>query len=81
MAGITTSLPAIRDEATHAKYRKLVSYSYSMSALIEYEPYIDEATEKWLAVFDMYTNSGQAMNITDWSHYCSCMCCLQLDQT
>jgi hypothetical protein len=70
MGGIKTSLPSIPDEATHSTYRKLVSSAYSMSALKDYEPYIDEITDRWLAVFDQFAKSGEALNITEWSHYC-----------
>lgn len=72
MAGITTSLPAIVDETTHSTYRKLVSSSYTMSALKEYEPYIDEMTKRWLAVFEKFAESGKPMDISLWSHYCWC---------
>jgi cytochrome P450 len=70
MAGITTAIVAILDEATHSKYRRLVSNSYSMSALKEYEPRIDEVTETWLGVFSKFAEHGEVMDLSLWSHYC-----------
>jgi cytochrome P450 len=72
MGGITTALPAILDEPTHAAYRKLVSNAYTMSALQNYEPQMDRVTDQWLAVFDRFASSGGPVNISQWSHYCQC---------
>ena len=38
---MANTLVSIGDEATHSKYRKLVSNAYSMTSLKAYEPYVE----------------------------------------
>ncbi|MCJ1384791.1 hypothetical protein MMC17_007909 [Xylographa soralifera] len=42
------SLFSTTDEAYHAQLRRSVNNAFSMSALVQYEPFVDETTEKFL---------------------------------
>lgn len=63
---------SIVDEQTHAKYKKLVAESYSMSSLKGFEPDVDEMIARWLDVFGRFALSGEVMNVSLWAHYCLC---------
>lgn len=64
------SLLTIPDEATHSKYRRLVSNAYSMSSMKGYEPYVDEILDRYVEVLDMYAKTKERMNLSRWCHYC-----------
>lgn len=68
--GVTTNLLAIPDDTTHSKYKKLVSNAYSMAALKDYEPYVDEMINRFTAVCDRHVQIQTPHNISLWCHYC-----------
>lgn len=71
MNGAETALVSIRDEETHARYKKLVAGSYSMSSLKGYEGFVDDIIERWLGILQKFAERGEVVNISQWSHYCA----------
>lgn len=67
---MANTLVSIGDEATHSKYRKLVSNAYSMTSLKAYEPYVDDILNRFIEVCDECSRTKKPMNISLWCHYC-----------
>jgi hypothetical protein len=66
-----TALVAVRDEATHAQFRRPVAHAYSLSSLKGYEPYIDSQITQLVSVLDSHANNGKPINMSDWLHCCA----------
>ena len=58
------------DESLHSIHRRAVANSYALSTLKGYEPQVDEQIRVFMRVLDSHARSKQAINITDWLHYC-----------
>ncbi|KAL8673603.1 MAG: hypothetical protein Q9168_002001, partial [Polycauliona sp. 1 TL-2023] len=54
------SMFSTTDEVYHAKLRKSITSAFSMSALIHYEPFVDEATVKFLEQTEVLFSSKHA---------------------
>ncbi|MCJ1264131.1 hypothetical protein MMC22_004002 [Lobaria immixta] len=55
------SLFSTTDEQYHANLRKSVNHAFSMSSLVQYEPYVDKTTEKFLDQTDAIFSSRNAI--------------------
>ena len=55
------SLFSTTDEQYHADLRKSVNHAFSMSSLVQYEPYVDNTTEKYLDQTDALFSSKNAI--------------------
>ena len=54
------------DEAAHAAERRLVANAYSMSSLLEMEPYVDGAIEEMCTRMGDFTNTLTPVNMAFW---------------
>lgn len=68
--GVNTSLLSIKDDNTHAKYRKLVSNAYAMSSMSSFEPRVNEMISRLSDVLRRHAITRQPINLTKWSYYC-----------
>ncbi|KAL8676102.1 MAG: hypothetical protein Q9186_007345 [Xanthomendoza sp. 1 TL-2023] len=61
------SLFSTTDEEYHAQLRRSVNSAFSMSALVQYEPFVDEATVKFLDQTEALFSSKQGIcNLVEW---------------
>ncbi|KAL8995750.1 MAG: hypothetical protein Q9169_004578 [Polycauliona sp. 2 TL-2023] len=61
------SLFSTTDEVYHAQLRRSVNSAFSMSALIHYEPFVDEATAKFLEQTEVLFSSKHAIcDLAQW---------------
>jgi hypothetical protein len=68
--GKPTSIVGIRNEQTHAAYRRPIQGAYSLSSLKLYEPAIDDMINKLEAIFDQKSKNKTVINVTEWCHFC-----------
>jgi len=64
--GTGKSLFTHTDEAAHAAERRLVANAYSLSALLEMEPYVDSAIEEMSTRLAGFANTPQPVNMAFW---------------
>lgn len=58
------------DEQYHAALRRSVNNAFSMTALVQYEPLVDETTEKFLDQTEALFSSRNAVcNFSQWLQY------------
>lgn len=62
----TNSLFNTRDEKYHAKYKRPIASAYSMSTLVEFEPFVDTTTKLFIEKLDRFAESGAAVDIGVW---------------
>ena len=62
----TRSLFTTRDEKYHQKYKRPIASAYSMSTLVEFEPFVDSTTKFFMSRLDEFVESGAAFNIGMW---------------
>ena len=66
-------LPSIfstTDEAYHAKLRRCVNNAFSMSALVQYEPFVDTTTEVFLDQTDrIFASQNQICDFAQWLQF------------
>jgi cytochrome P450 len=55
-----------RDEAAHAAERRLVANAYSMSSLLEMEPYVDSSIEELCSRLSGFANTPVSVNMAFW---------------
>lgn len=68
--GVTASaLVAVKDEATHSKYRRPVAHSYSLSSLKGYEAYFDEVIQTLVDILNARAKSGEPISMSAYLHY------------
>jgi len=64
------SLFSATSEPFHAQLRRSVSNAFSMSTLIQYEPFVDSTTELFLSQTEkLYANPGTACNFSRWLQF------------
>ncbi|KAK2774702.1 hypothetical protein FQN52_004231 [Onygenales sp. PD_12] len=64
------SLFSSTDEAFHANLRRSVNNAFSMSALVQYEPMVDETTELFLDQTDkFFASHNQTCNFSRWLQF------------
>ncbi|KUJ12598.1 cytochrome P450 [Mollisia scopiformis] len=64
------SLFSTTSEAFHAQLRRSVNSAFSMSTLIQYEPFVDSTTELFLAQTEnLYAKTGAACNFSRWLQF------------
>lgn len=64
------SLFSTTDEAYHAQLRRSVSNAFSMSALVQYEPLVNEVLETFLSQTDkIYARTGEVCDFAKWLQY------------
>jgi cytochrome P450 len=64
------SLFSTTDESYHAQLRRCVNNAFSMSALVQYEPLVDEMTEKFLAQTEkLYAETGKVCDFVHWLQF------------
>jgi len=57
---------AERDSKRHATTRRKVAAAYSMSALLQMEPFVDECTALLNDRFIQFAKSGEVINLGHW---------------
>ncbi|KAJ6002119.1 hypothetical protein N7499_002016 [Penicillium canescens] len=57
---------ADRDMKRHADTRKRFTSLYSMSSLVNYEPFVDHCAELFMARLDEFTDNGATFNLGHW---------------
>ncbi|KAN0120274.1 cytochrome P450 [Hyaloscypha variabilis] len=64
------SLFSTTSEAFHAQLRRSVNSAFSMSTLIQYEPFVDSTTELFLSQTEkLYAKTGEACNFSRWLQF------------
>ncbi|EKD16694.1 uncharacterized protein L3040_001435 [Drepanopeziza brunnea f. sp. 'multigermtubi'] len=64
------SLFSTTSEPFHAQLRRSVNSAFSMSTLIQYEPFVDSTTELFLAQTDkLYAETGKGCNFARWLQF------------
>ncbi len=64
------SLFSTTSEAFHAQLRRCVNSAFSMSTLIQYEPFVDSTTELFLKQTEkLYAETGDACNFSRWLQF------------
>ncbi|KAH0565669.1 hypothetical protein GP486_000943 [Trichoglossum hirsutum] len=63
-AGQEVSLFAERDEKVHAHFQKLISGIYSMTSMVDFEPYIDNTIKSFMQ--QMRDRVGQSVDLGKW---------------
>lgn len=64
------SLFSSTDEAFHAQLRRSVNNAFSMSTLIQYEPFVDSTTELFLSQTDkLYAQTGEGCDFSRWLQF------------
>ena len=60
------NLFAERDESVHAPRRRIVNGVYSMTNVLESEPYVDQVTATFLRKLDDFENQGREFDLCEW---------------
>jgi len=64
------SLFSTTDEGFHAQLRRSVNSAFSMSTLVQYEPFVDSTTEIFLSQTDkLYAQTGQSCDFSNWLQF------------
>ena len=64
------SLFSTTDEAYHAQLRRSVNNAFSMSALVQYEPFVDETTEKFLdQTTALFVSKNAVCDFAEWLQF------------
>lgn len=64
------SLFSTTSEPFHAQLRRSVNSAFSMSTLIQYEPFVDSTTELFLSQTEkLYAETGAACNFSRWLQF------------
>ena len=64
------SLFSTTDEQYHAQLRRSVNSAFSMSALIQYEPFVDETTEKFLDQTQaLFASKNTVCDFAEWLQF------------
>lgn len=64
------SLFSTTSESFHAQLRRCVNSAFSMSNMIQYEPFVDSTTELFVSQTDkLYASTGDACNFSRWLQF------------
>lgn len=64
------SLFSTTSEPFHAQLRRSVNSAFSMSTLIQYEPFVDSTTELFLErTEELFVKSGESCNFSRWLQF------------
>lgn len=64
------SLFSTTDETFHANLRRSVNSAFSMSALVQYEPFVDEVTEVFLSQTEkLFAAPGKVCDFAEWLQF------------
>jgi cytochrome P450 len=63
------SLFSTTSEPFHAQFRRSVNSAFSMSTLIQYEPFVDSTTELFLSQTEKLYTLGQSCNFSKWLQF------------
>ncbi|MCJ1479500.1 hypothetical protein MMC13_008186 [Lambiella insularis] len=64
------SLFSTTDETYHAQLRRSVNSAFSMSALVQYEPFVDETTEKFLdQTHTLFVSKNAVCDFAEWLQF------------
>ncbi|KAL8825167.1 MAG: hypothetical protein Q9191_004576 [Dirinaria sp. TL-2023a] len=64
------SLFSTTDEQYHAALRRCVNYAFSMTALVQYEPFVDGTTEKFLDQTEaLFSSKNAVCDFSQWLQY------------
>lgn len=64
------SLFSTRDEAYHARYRRCVNSAFAMSALVSYEPLVNDTVDVFIQkTKEYYVDSGSSCDMSQWLQY------------
>ena len=64
------SLFSTTDESYHANLRRSVNSAFSMSALVQYEPFVDEVTRVFLDQTErLFAAGNKVCNFAEWLQY------------
>lgn len=69
--GVPESILTIRDGERHARYRRPIQGTYSLSNLKSYEPDVNEILNILISAFDQFDRKNEAVNISLWAYYCA----------
>ncbi len=62
----TRSLFTTRDENYHQTYKRPIANAYSMSTLVEFEPFVDTTIQLFMQRLDEFVSSGAQLNFGVW---------------
>ena len=64
------SLFSTTDEQYHAQLRRSVNSAFSMSALVQYEPFVDDTTEKFLDQTQaLFASQNKICDFAEWLQF------------
>jgi hypothetical protein len=64
------SLFSTTDESFHAQLRRCVNSAFSMTTLVQYEPFVDSTTELFLSQTDkLYAQTGKSCDFSKWLQF------------
>lgn len=55
----------LKNKELHSRMKRNAANAYSLNALVQMEPYIDQVTESLITLLDTYAQSGSICNIGD----------------
>lgn len=62
----TRSLFTTLDEKYHQTYKRPIAGAYSMSTMVEFEPFVDSTTKLFMTRLDEFANSRAELNLGVW---------------
>lgn len=62
----TRSLFTTLDETYHSTYKRPIANAYSMSSLVEFEPFVDTTMQLFMQRLDEFVSSGAQVNFGVW---------------
>ncbi|PYI05219.1 cytochrome P450 [Aspergillus sclerotiicarbonarius CBS 121057] len=60
------NLFSVRNPADHSDARRKVASMYSMSAMVSYEPYVDDCIRRFFAQLDSFSKAGSTVDLGHW---------------
>ena len=64
------SLFSSTDNDFHARFRRCVNSAFAMSALVQYEPFVDNTTKLFLErTRELFVNNSAGCNFTEWLQF------------
>jgi hypothetical protein len=66
----TPTLFTTTDEDFHAAIKRPISAAYSMSALTEFEPFVDKTIHTFFVRLDEFVAKEMVCDIASWLQYC-----------
>ena len=71
-AGRLDNIVTMRDPDRHGRFRRPIANAYALSTLIEYEPTVDGAIQKYLDALEGLRSRDETVDIARWTWFCKC---------